>query len=73
MKFIETFRFLNAEIALNDEEYEVIVTVCIKEENDEIPFFSKPISVVSNNKMTGYEVDEQREQAVKKYIDSLNK
>lgn len=53
-------------------EYEVDVTLCLKHEDNFIPPFSKTITVKSNNSQTGFEVDEQREQAIQDYLTQIN-
>lgn len=54
------------------DEYEVVVTVGIKPNSIYIPNFSKGIVVRSHNSMRGFEVDDQREQAVADYMQSIN-
>ena len=54
------------------DEYEVDITLGIKYENDFIPPFSKTIIVKSNNTQTGFEIDEQREQAIQDYLNLIN-
>jgi len=54
------------------DEYEVDITLGIKYENDFIPPFSKTITVRSNNSQTGFEVDEQRQQAIQDYLNLIN-
>lgn len=53
--------------------YNCIITIGIVPSSDLIPPFSKDIEVESNNSMTGYEVDEQREKAIEDFIKELNK
>ncbi len=55
-----------------DEAYYVNVNLWIKEENDLIPPFQKLLPIVSLNSMTGFEVDEQREEFVTNFMASLN-
>ena len=53
-------------------EYEVNITLALKPTDEIIPQFSKTINVRSNNSMTGFEVDDQREQAIADYMQSIN-
>jgi hypothetical protein len=53
--------------------YTCIITIGIKPSSNLIPPFSKDIIDVSNNSMTGFEVDAQREKAVEDFIKELNK
>lgn len=53
-------------------EYEVDITIGLKHLDNFIPPFSKTIIVKSNNTQTGFEVDEQREQAIQDYLNLIN-
>ena len=52
--------------------YEVTITMGIHPTDGIGADFSKDITVTSNNSQTGFEVDEQREQAVADYMQSIN-
>jgi len=54
------------------DEYEVIITLGIHPTDEIAPDFSKSIIVKSNNNQTGFEVDEQREQAIQDYLNLIN-
>jgi len=54
------------------ENYYVILTLGIKPTDNIAPEFSKDITVVSSNSLTGHEVDAQREQAVQDFMESIN-
>ena len=54
------------------DEYEVTITLSIRPTDGIAPEFSKDIIVRSDNHMTGFEVDEQRELAVDNYMQSIN-
>jgi len=49
------------------DNYEVTITLGIHPTDGVAPDFSKDIIVTSNNSMTGFQVDEQRELAVDNY------
>ena len=53
--------------------YSVKVTIALHPTDGIAPDFSKDIIVVSNNDMTGHQVDAQREQEVDNYILEINK
>jgi len=53
-------------------EYEVDITIGLKHLDNFIPPFSKTIIVKSNNTQTGFEIDEQREQAIQDYLNLIN-
>ncbi len=54
------------------DDYEVTITLGLHTADDLIPDFSKDIIVTSNNSMTGFQVDEQRELAVDNYLQAIN-
>ena len=54
------------------DEYDVTITMGIHPTDGICADFSKDIVVTSNNAQTGFEVDEQREQAVEDYMQSIN-
>lgn len=61
------------ETETNEEGYySVNITIAIHPIDGIAPDFSKDIIVESNNKMTGFEVDKQREKEVNDYINKIN-
>lgn len=54
------------------ENYCVVVTLGIKPTDDVAPYFSKDIIVTSNNSMTGYQVDVQRNQEIQNFLNLIN-
>lgn len=54
------------------DEYDVTITLGIHPTDGVAPDFSKDIIVTSNNSMTGFQVDEQRELAVDNYLQAIN-
>lgn len=54
------------------DSYEVTITLGIHPIDGIGADFSKDINVTSNNSMRGFEVDDQREQAVADYMQSIN-
>ena len=54
------------------DDYEVTITMGIHPTDGIGADFSKDITVVSSNAQTGSEVDDQREQAVQDYMQSIN-
>lgn len=54
------------------DNYEVTITMGIHPTDGIGADFSKDITVTSHNAMTGFEVDDQREQAVTDFMASIN-
>lgn len=54
------------------DDYEVTITMGIHPTDGIGADFSKDIIVTSNNNMTGFEVDEQRELAIENYMIAIN-
>ena len=54
------------------DNYEVTITIGVHPIDNIAPNFSKDVIVISNNSMTGFEVDEQRKQAIQDYIILIN-
>ena len=54
------------------DEYEVTITLGLHPTDGIASDFSKDIIVLSDNHMTGFEVDEQREQAISDYLQAIN-
>lgn len=54
------------------DDYEVTITIGIHPTDGVAPDFSKDIIVTSNNSMTGFQIDEQRELAVDNFMTSIN-
>jgi len=57
-----------------DGDYSCTITIGLKQVgSDLIPPFSKDIVVISNNSQTGYEVDQQRDNAINEFLKNVNK
>ena len=54
------------------DEYDVTITMGIHPTDEIGADFSKDITVTSSNAQTGFEVDDQREQAVTEFMASIN-
>jgi hypothetical protein len=54
------------------DSYEVTITLGIHPTDGIAPDFSKDIVVRSYNHMTGFQVDEQREQSIADYMQTIN-
>lgn len=54
------------------DDYEVTITMGIHPTDGIGADFSKDIIVTSNNSMTGFQVDEQRQLAVDNYLQAIN-
>ena len=54
------------------DDYEVTITMGIHPTDNIASNFSRDIVVTSDNHMTGFQVDDQREQAVADYMQSIN-
>lgn len=54
------------------DEYEVNITLELKPADNIAPIFYKTITVKSDNHMTGFQVDDQRNLAVLEYIQEIN-
>ncbi len=52
--------------------YLATITINIKCTDEIGPVFSKNINVVNNNSQTGFQVDEERQQAVNDYLTLIN-
>lgn len=52
--------------------YQIDITITVHPTDTFIPDFSKVLTVVSNNAMTGTEVDAQRQTAIDNFMDSIN-
>lgn len=57
---------------LPTDNYEVTITIGLKPTNEFIPPFSKDIIVISNNNMTGFQVDIQRETEIQNFLNQIN-
>lgn len=53
------------------DSYEVTITMEIHPTDNVASNFSRDITVTSHNDMTGFQVDDQREQAVADYMQSI--
>lgn len=54
------------------DSYEVTITLGIHPIDGIGADFSKDITVTSNNSQTGFQVDDQREQAINHYMQNIN-
>jgi len=61
------------ETPIDDETYKVDILLTFKSDNDLVPQFTKVLTVISDNKQTGYEVDEQRTNEINSYLSEINK
>ena len=74
MKYELTEQPINiTETEIDADTYSATITIFIKNTDDVAPSFNKQIEVISNNAMTGFEVDAQRNKAVNDYIVEINK
>lgn len=63
----------SAETTLEENKYSCKITIGLRSTDGVAPDFSKDIEVVSDNKQTGFEVDEQRQKAIDEFVESINK
>lgn len=61
----------NVEKIMDENEYSIDITIGL-ETVDGLIQFSKTITVISDNSMTGFQVDAQRDQAIDDYLDLIN-
>jgi len=73
MKYELTNSVVLSETVINESEYSVDIELYIHPTDGIAPDFSKTITVVSDNKQTGYEVDVQREQEISIFVENINK
>lgn len=52
--------------------YSINITLALHSTDGIVPDFSKDITVISNNSMTGFEVDDQRQAEISAYILKIN-
>lgn len=62
----------NVEKIIDEMTYSIEITIGLESTDGVVPPFSKSITVVSNNSMTGFQVDEQRELAISNYLNEIN-
>lgn len=62
----------NVEEIINENEYSIDITIGLESTDGIVPPFSKTITVISDNSMTGFQVDAQRDQAIDDYLDLIN-
>lgn len=62
----------NVEKIIDEDTYSIEISIGLESIDGVVPPFSKTIIVISDNDQTGYEVDEQREQAITDYVNSIN-
>lgn len=74
---MEKYKMISAtysqETVIDNEEYYCSITIVIQPTDGIAPEFSKTIEVINNNSQTGYEVDEQRTNAIDNYLIEINK
>jgi len=73
MKYELTNSVVLSETVINENEYSVDIELYIHPTDGIAPDFHKTITVVSDNKQTGFEVDAQREQEISIFIENINK
>ena len=74
MKYELTEQPINiTETEIDADTYSATITIFIKHTDSVAPSFNKQIEVISNNAMTGFEVDAQRNKAVNDYVVEINK
>ena len=73
MAYILADTQVRTEVPIDEETYSVDIHLSINSDNELIPSFTKVLTVISNNKQNGYEVDEQRTNEINSYISEINK
>jgi hypothetical protein len=73
MKYTVTHVQVMAEQVIDENTYKVDLHLEVQPDSELIPAFTKVLTVESTNAMTGYEVDEQRTNAINSYISEINK
>ena len=73
MKYTITNTQISSEVVIDADNYSADIIMDIQPKSDLLPLFSKTLTVVSNNKQTGFEVDDQRAEAIKDYLNQINK
>ena len=72
MKYDKLKIDLSKETTIGDDSYSVDITIGLHPTDNFTPDFSKTITVVSTNTQTGFQVDEQREEAITNYMNQIN-
>ena len=73
MKYELTEQPINiTETEIDADTYSATITIFIQSTDGVATSFNKQIEVISNNSMTGFEVDEQRKKAVTEFMISIN-
>jgi len=73
MRFIRVNTDYGKESETDEQgNYFTVITIALQSDDNKIPQFSKDITVISNNSMTGFEVDRQREQAIEEFLKEFN-
>lgn len=62
----------NIEKVIDENTYSIEITIGLESTDGVVPPFSKSITVISNNSMTGFAVDAQRELAISNYMNEIN-
>ena len=73
MKFTIRNITVGQEKTIDEKYYSNMITLSIETDNENIPAFSNDIEVICSNDLTGFEVDELRQNEINNYINSLNK
>lgn len=63
---------LSVEEVIDADNYMVTITIFLTDTKGLIPDFQKGVDVISNNSMTGFEVDAQREEAIQNLLKEVN-
>jgi len=66
------YNFGNETETDDEGNYSIIITISLHPTDGIAPDFSKDIIVQSNNNMTGYEVDAQRQAEIEAFILKIN-
>jgi len=66
------YNFGNETETDDEGNYSAVITIALQSDDNKIPQFSKDITVISNNSMTGFEVDKQREQTIEEFLKEFN-
>lgn len=63
----------SAETVINENEYSCNITIGLHPTDNIAPDFSKTITVISENKLTGFDVDKQRQLVIDNFLIEINK
>lgn len=62
----------NVERPIDENTYSIEITLGLESTDGVVPPFSKSITVISDNSMTGFQVDTQRELEISNYMNEIN-